>query len=87
MGSLTETRTDEELAGKIITRMTQGQIDTMLRAERDGERWFIRWWKAGEISKREARQFRTLGIGFPVWSGFCLNAIGERVLQMLKSRK
>lgn len=72
-------------AEEIAAGLTEAQRKHILGAVEDNGRFFIRAWAAPDLTKREASQFRKLGLGFAVWSGFCLGKTGQAVRAILES--
>ena len=71
-------------AEEIAAKLTPAQREAILGAQLDKGRYFIRAWSAPDMTKREASQMRKLGLGFAVWSGFCLGNIGQQVRSILE---
>ncbi len=64
---------------RIAAGLTKAQVRGVLSADEDNGRWFIRSWSNPHLSQRDAKRMRKLGLGFQVWSGFCLGEKGLAV--------
>ena len=72
----------QEIAGKL----TKAQARGVLSAVEDNGRWFIRSWSNPHLTQKDAKQMRKLGLGFQVWSGFCLGETGLEVRRILQEQ-
>lgn len=69
---------------KIAAGLSKAQVRAVSNAVEDNGRWFIRSWSNPLLTQRDAKQMRKLGLGFQVWSGFCLGETGLAVRDYLK---
>ena len=66
-------------AAEVAKGLTKAQREAVLRAVEDNGRWFIRSWSNPMLTQKDAKQMRKAGLGFQVWSGFCLGETGLAV--------
>ena len=71
---------------KIAAGLSKAQVRAVSNAVEDNGRWFIRSWSNPLLTQRDAKQMRKLGLGFQVWSGFCLGETGLAVRAHLANR-
>lgn len=75
---------EAERVAAIAKGLTKAQERAVLGAVEDNGRWFIRSWSNPMLTQKDAKQMRKLGLGFQVWSGFCLGETGLAVRAHLK---
>lgn len=76
--------TDRSEAERVAKGLTKAQARGILSAVEDNGRWFIRSWSNPMLAQKDAKQMRKAGLGFQVWSGFCLGERGLAVRQILQ---
>lgn len=64
---------------RIAAGLTKAQARGVANAVEDNGRWYVRSWSNPHLTQRDAKQMRKLGLGFQVWSGFCLGETGLAV--------
>jgi hypothetical protein len=72
---------------RIARGLTKAQARAVSNAVEDNGRWFIRSWSNPLLNQRDAKQMRKMGLGFQVWSGFCLGETGLAVRSHLLAKE